>query len=66
MKISVSLPEADVTFLDEQSGNRSALLHQAIQLLRRERLAEQYTSAFDEAEQEQALWDAATADGLPA
>ncbi|WP_127502358.1 antitoxin [Actinoplanes solisilvae] len=67
MKISVSLPDSDVAFLDAQGTNRSAVLHQAVQLLRRSQLDEQYEAAFDEFEAsgEQALWDNATADGLP-
>lgn len=68
MKISVSLPEEDVRFLDEQGANRSATLHEAVALLRDRHLAEQYAEAFDEWEgsPDARLWDAATADGLPA
>jgi Arc/MetJ-type ribon-helix-helix transcriptional regulator len=68
MKISVSLPEEDVRFLDEQGTNRSATLHEAVALLRDRQLAEQYAEAFstwgDSPDAE--LWDAATADGLSA
>jgi len=68
MKISVSLPEEDVRFLDEQGANRSATLHEAVALLRERQLTEQYVEAFDQWEDspEARLWDAATADGLPA
>jgi len=65
MKISVSLPEEDVRFLDEQGTNRSAALHEAVALLRDRQLADQYAEAFGEwADSPDAeLWDAATADG---
>ena len=66
MKISVSLPEEDVRFLDEQGMNRSAALHEAVVLLRDRQLAEQYAEAFsewsDSADAE--LWDTAASDGL--
>ncbi|MFG1605910.1 hypothetical protein [Actinoplanes sp. NPDC049265] len=66
MKISVSLPEEDVRFLDEQGENRSATLHEAVALLRERQLADQYAEAFsawaDSSDAE--LWDAATPDGL--
>jgi Arc/MetJ-type ribon-helix-helix transcriptional regulator len=67
MKISVSLPDEDVKFLDEQGVNRSAALHEAVALLRERQLADQYAEAFSEwADSPDAeLWDAATADGLP-
>jgi antitoxin MazE9 len=67
MKISVSLPEEDVRFLDEQGANRSAALHEAVALLRERQLTEQYVEAFDQwADASEAqLWDTATADGLP-
>jgi Arc/MetJ-type ribon-helix-helix transcriptional regulator len=66
MKISVSLPEEDVRFLDEQGTNRSATLHEAVALLRDRQLADQYAEAFsawsDSPDAE--LWNATTADGL--
>lgn len=66
MKISVSLPEEDVRFLDEQGTNRSATLHEAVALLRDRQLAEQYAEAFSEwtDSPDAELWDAATPDGL--
>lgn len=68
MKISVSLPEEDVRFLDEQGANRSAVLHEAVTLLRNRQLTEQYAEAFDQwADSPEArLWDTAAADGLSA
>ena len=67
MKISVSLPDEDVRFLDEHATNRSAALHEAVALLRERHLADQYAEAFREweAAPDAALWDAATPDGLP-
>ena len=66
MKISVSLPEEDVRFLDEQGMNRSAALHEAVALLRDRQLAEQYAEAFSEwsASADAELWDTAASDGL--
>ncbi|GLY05170.1 MULTISPECIES: hypothetical protein [Actinoplanes] len=65
MKISVSLPEEDVRFLDEQGTNRSATLHEAVALLRDRQLADQYAAAFSEWHDspDAELWDATTADG---
>ncbi|MFC7530341.1 hypothetical protein [Actinoplanes sp. GCM10030250] len=66
MKISVSLPEEDVRFLDEQGANRSATIHEAVTLLRDRQLANQYAEAFSEWNDspDAALWDTTTADGL--
>lgn len=73
MKLSVSLPEDDVAYLDAYAaeaglGSRSAALAQAVELLRRARLAEEYALAFDEWEdgEDGALWDATAPDGVPA
>jgi Arc/MetJ-type ribon-helix-helix transcriptional regulator len=68
-KISVSLPDEDIRFLDERgSGNRSAALHEAVDLLRRNQLSDQYAEAFTEWNEsgEAAAWEQASADGLPA
>lgn len=51
MKISVSLPDADVEFLDHYAaaqglGSRSAALHRAVRLLRGAELAPAYEDAF--------------------
>lgn len=70
MKISVSLPDDDVEFLDElaRSGgydSRSAVLHRAIRLLRSAELGDAYAEAWDEwATSEAEAWDATSADGL--
>ena len=71
MKMSVSLPEEDVEFLDtyvrdRAAGSRSAALHEAVNLLRAAQLAGAYEDAWaswncsDDAE----IWDTAVADGL--
>jgi Arc/MetJ-type ribon-helix-helix transcriptional regulator len=71
MKLSISLPEADVAALDEYaraSGlpSRSAAVQHAIQLLHHPDLEQDYAAAWDEWESsgERAAWEATTADGL--
>jgi Arc/MetJ-type ribon-helix-helix transcriptional regulator len=51
MKVSVSLPEEDVEFLDSYVkdhavGSRSAVLHEAVDLLRAAQLAGAYEDAW--------------------
>jgi Arc/MetJ-type ribon-helix-helix transcriptional regulator len=71
MKVSVSLPQEDVDFLDayaqEQGiGSRSAALHTAVRLLRASGLSSAYEEAWQEwdANGENDAWDEAVADGL--
>lgn len=71
MKLSVSLPEDDVAFLDdfaERAGvtSRSAALHQAIRLLRAADLGDAYEDAWTEwdAAGEAESWEPTTADGI--
>jgi Arc/MetJ-type ribon-helix-helix transcriptional regulator len=71
MKISVSLPEEDVEFLDnyaESQGymSRSAVVHTAVRMLRSSKLGDAYAEAWKEWEDsgESALWDTAVGDGL--
>ncbi|WP_329582445.1 ribbon-helix-helix domain-containing protein [Kitasatospora sp. NBC_01250] len=71
MKISVSLPEADVAFLDEygartSTDSRSAVIHTAIELLRGAQLEDDYQQAWQEWEQDESAagWEATTEDGL--
>ncbi|NKQ52938.1 antitoxin [Amycolatopsis sp. K13G38] len=72
MKLSVSLGEEDVAFLDEyaartSAGSRSAVLHQAIDLLRASQLEDAYQAAWEEwAGDEEQAWDAVVADGVAA
>jgi len=70
MKISMSLPDEDVTFLDayvEEKGlaSRSAALHNAVRLLRASGLGSAYEAAWAEwSEGSEALWSDTTSDGL--
>jgi Arc/MetJ-type ribon-helix-helix transcriptional regulator len=71
VKLSVSLPEDDVEFLDafaedEGYASRSAALHQAVTVLRSGQLAGAYEDAWRnwEASGEGDAWESVTADGL--
>lgn len=70
MKVSVSLPDDDVEFLDtyaEREGfaSRSAVLHKAVRLLRASELGSAYEDAWAEwdAGDDAALWEPTAADG---
>ena len=71
MKLSVSLPGADVEFLDEYAKtrgleSRSAAVQRAVRLLRTSELTVEYRSAFEEwaADGESEAWDRTIADGI--
>ena len=70
MKLSVSIPNDDVRFLDDYAreqglDSRSAALHRAIRLLRTAELAAAYESAWGEwAGTDAAAWDATAGDGM--
>jgi Arc/MetJ-type ribon-helix-helix transcriptional regulator len=71
MKVSVSLPEDDVAFLDSyvrEQGieSRSAALHKAVGLLRNSELGAAYEEAWTAWENsgEAELWESTIADGL--
>lgn len=71
MKVSVSLPDDDVEFLDRYSrehhiGSRSAALARAVQLLRASQLGSAYADAWREWEEsgEADVWESTAADGL--
>jgi Arc/MetJ-type ribon-helix-helix transcriptional regulator len=71
MRVTVSLPEDDVRFLDEISrrlglDSRSAAMQQAIRLLRTSELEVAYALAFEEwaSSPDAALWDQTSADGM--
>ena len=71
MKLSVSLPDEDVTFVDEYAhrtggGSRSSVLHRAIGLLRMAELESAYSDAWDEwaASEDARLWDQTAGDGI--
>jgi antitoxin MazE9 len=72
MKVSVSLPDEDVDFLDQyakQEGyeSRSAVLHKAVRLLRASGLGAAYEEAWREwvTSGEEDVWKSSSADGLP-
>lgn len=71
MKVSVSLPEADVDYLDayvrtQGLDSRSAALRKAVRLLRASELGAAYEDAWTDwaASDDAEFWEAATADGL--
>jgi Arc/MetJ-type ribon-helix-helix transcriptional regulator len=71
VKLSVSLPEADIDTLDTYArtaglASRSAAIHHAVRLLRESDLEHDYEAAWDEWESSgaAAAWAGATADGL--
>ncbi len=71
VKLSVSLPEEDIHFVDdyaERAGypSRSSVLHQAIELLRLSELEDAYGAAWREWSHsgDADLWDAVADDGL--
>ena len=71
MKVSVSLPDDDVRFLDayarEQGlDSRSAALHRAVRTLRTADLGASYEAAWEEwsSEGDATGWEVTTTDGL--
>jgi Arc/MetJ-type ribon-helix-helix transcriptional regulator len=71
MKMSISLPDEDVEFVDQYANrrgmtSRSSVLHKAIDLLRESELESAYQAAFDEWQDgsDARLWDKTTGDGL--
>jgi len=71
MKVSVSLTEDDLAYLDDYgrragSPSRSAVLHEAIAQLRMAELEDAYAEAWDEWQQgdDAPAWDGVTGDGL--
>lgn len=73
MKLSVSLPDEDVEFLDRYSreqrmGSRSAVLARAVKLLKASQLGPAYAEAWREWEEsgDADAWEPTAADGLVA
>ena len=71
MKLSVSLPEEDVRYLDayaraQRLESRSAALHKAIRFLRASELGAAYEDAWTEwaESNDDQLWEAVIDDGL--
>jgi Arc/MetJ-type ribon-helix-helix transcriptional regulator len=70
VKVSVSLPDVDVEFLDDYAqregySSRSAVLHKAVRLLRALELGDAYEEAWTQwaTNGDAALWDATSGDG---
>ncbi|RZV43610.1 MAG: antitoxin [Acidimicrobiales bacterium] len=70
MKVSVSIPDEDVEFLDNYTKthkieSRSAALHRAIRLLRASELGDAYAAAFTEWADDSTndAWGSVLADG---
>ena len=73
MKVSVSLPDEDVEFLDEYArmqgyDSRSAVVHKAVRLLRIAEIGDDYANAWDEwlESADASAWDATLGDGVGA
>ena len=71
MKISVSLPDEDIEFLDEYAkaqgyASRSAVVHTAVRILRSSKLGDAYVDAWQEWEDsgESEIWEPVASDGL--
>ncbi|MEV0404333.1 ribbon-helix-helix domain-containing protein [Actinoallomurus sp. NPDC050550] len=71
MKVGVSIPDEDVAFIDEYAAltgakSRSAVLHEAIGLLRSAALEDAYAAAWADPDysSEAELWDTTSADGI--
>ena len=71
MKVSVSLPAEDIEFLDQYAESqrfpsRSAVLRQAVRLLRGTELGPAYEEAFMEWEESEdaPAWDQTAGDGI--
>jgi Arc/MetJ-type ribon-helix-helix transcriptional regulator len=71
VKVSVSLPDDDIEFVDQYAAragiaSRSAVIHQAIGLLRSASLEDAYAAAWSEweASGDATLWNATVADGI--
>lgn len=70
MKVSVSLPDDDIDFLDarvrgQEFESRSAAVHAAIRLMRAVALTSAYAEAADEWQAtEEGVWESSIRDGL--
>jgi Arc/MetJ-type ribon-helix-helix transcriptional regulator len=71
VKISVSLPDEDIDFLDEYARSlgvrsRSAVIQRAVRMLRAAELGPAYAEAWEEwqASGDADLWDSVAADGI--
>jgi len=71
MKLSVSLPDDDVEFIDEYATahdveSRSGVVRRAVALLRASELGDDYAAAWSQWEASEGdVWESTVADGLP-
>ena len=71
MKLSISLKQEEVGFLDAYATSqgiksRSAVVQVALRLLREKKLAGDYAAAFNEFDDDTELWEGSASDGLNA
>jgi hypothetical protein len=71
MKLSVSLPDEDLAYIDEYASrtgtaSRSAVLHHAVDLLRMSEMEQAYVSAWGDwhGDGDHDAWESTAADGL--
>ncbi len=69
MKLSISLPDKDVAFIDRQvtengERSRSAVIRKALRRLRSEELKRQYAQLWAEWDDEDDVWDVTVGDGI--
>ncbi len=69
MKLSISLPEKDIEFIDRQVADhrepsRSAVIRKALRRLRSEDLKRQYARLWAEWDEEDDVWDVTVGDGI--
>jgi len=71
MKLSVSLPDSDVVYVDDYArrrgaASRSSVVHRAIELLRASELEDAYADAFDAWSDsgEADAWQGTSGDGI--
>ena len=65
-KVSVSLPDSDISYLQSVSANRSAAMHAVIEKVRSAELIDAYADAYAEWEgaEDAKLWDSVSGDGV--
>lgn len=69
MKLSISLPDKDIEFIDRQVADhgepsRSAVIRKALRRLRSEDLKRQYTRLWAEWDDKDDVWDVTVGDGI--
>jgi hypothetical protein len=69
VKLSVSLPDGDIEFLDTYARSHgvpshSGVLQEALALLRARELSDSYTAAWDEWSKDADAWESTVSDGL--